>query len=93
MGACYDSIIIEASSIAELKKKFRETQDSLLYEYGHNGYSGTLGECNGLKVVNKTFTERREADDWIADNAEKWEEALAIEIEEGKYLVGGICSE
>lgn len=93
MGACSDSIVIEAGSIKELKSKFGDLQEELAYLHGHS-YSGTLAECSGIRVVTPCCpeTEKDKILEWIYDHAEKWEEALAVEIEEGVYLVGGICS-
>jgi len=91
MGACNDGATIKAESVSDLKKKFKELQEELAYQHGHS-YSGTLAECSGIKVVNCPETEKNDIFAWIWDKCEKWEEALAVEVEEGVYLVGGMCS-
>ncbi len=42
MGHSGISGIIEASSEQQLEKKIRELKDQAAYQYGHDGYSGTI---------------------------------------------------
>jgi hypothetical protein len=98
MGAHSDFIVIECTR-DELQKQFRAEQQQMEYENGHSGYNGTLSTCNGLKIG--TLPEDVEIThpiqpfhnhavcDYILDNTEKREEAMAIEITDGVWLIGG----
>jgi hypothetical protein len=66
----------EAEAI--IKEAFDKKHDNDAYEYGHGGYSGSFAEIHGVTVVDKTFNTSYDADEWIADHAVKWENALAV---------------
>ena len=73
---------------------FLSDQESDRYENGHS-YSGTIGMCDGVSKEYVTIKGRKEAIDWLADNAEKWEEAKIVKVIEEKesyFLIGGWCS-
>jgi len=100
MGANYVELKLKGSH-QQVRKLFESAQDDDRYENGHC-YSGGIGMARGLKFVSKSFTDEREAAEWIMDHAQKWEEALAVRIGEGGqwstddekqvYLIGAWCS-
>jgi len=97
MGACYDDARFNGKlTREELRIKYADYIDGLLYEYGHCGYSGTLKECSGLIITNEKFATQEEAAEWLSENTDKWEAAKAVRIEQedGKtfWLIGGCCS-
>jgi hypothetical protein len=97
MGASYISRRIKETNKEDIKKKFREIVDECLYEYGHDSYNGTFSTMSGISIVNKTFSDRDSADDYICDHSEKWGDALAVTVkEDGKEpytLIGGWAAE
>ena len=98
MGAHSDFIVIKCNK-EELRKEFRNAQEQMEYEDGHDGYNGTLSTCDGLKFgtlpkdVEITDTENPYMNnavcDFILDNTEKRDKAMAIEITDGVWLIGG----
>lgn len=94
MGAEYVSYKVKAKSVAELNEKFNELQENAAYEHGHS-YSGDINMANGLKIDKKIFKDYITADNYIADTAEKWGHAIAVEVtteKETYYLIGAWCS-
>ena len=66
------------------------------YESGHS-YSGAIGMLNGVPTFeDKEFLTEREADDYIADNHEKWRAPMAVSYKDKGgakwWLIGGWCS-
>ena len=61
---------------------FSELVNSAKHEYGHGGYTGTIAEKDGFKVVASPMTmqqARQKADEMIDQN-EKWGPAFAIPV-------------
>lgn len=91
MGAEYQSERITGNE-SELQKIHDSLVEDAQYEDGHGGYTGTFAESPGLTVTGKVFATYKEADDWLLDNAEKWENSLAVQIKSDtndKWLIGG----
>jgi hypothetical protein len=64
----------------EIRKWFDSEQEQDRFENGHC-YSGGIGMARGLRFVEgRTFKDEAEAEEWICDNAQKWEEALAVKM-------------
>jgi DNA repair exonuclease SbcCD ATPase subunit len=78
MGACYVDQTFEASDVATLKNNFSTYAEQESFEHGHGGYSGTLS--HGIRVIEKTFKDISEANDWVEQNCRKWEPALAVKV-------------
>jgi hypothetical protein len=97
MGACFQTYSRDAKlTPAQLKADFRQVQEQDRHENGHE-YSGGFGQCRGLEVTSQEFTNARDANEWLADNTQKWEAAKAVKLTESKkrvfWLVGGWCAE
>lgn len=52
------------------------------FEDGHSGYNGTLSTCHyGLLIEpDRVFDDRQSAADYIWENTQKWENALAVRV-------------
>jgi hypothetical protein len=81
MGSGYRSEEFDGNLTREqLSRRFAEFQSQQEYEYGHGSYNGTLSTTGGLKVEDRVFDSRDEADRHIADNTQKWGAALAVKF-------------
>jgi hypothetical protein len=89
MGACFNTMTAKGTP-QEVRKAFEQKQEQDRYENGHV-YSGGLGMAPGLTFTNKTFDDTRDAYEWLADHAQKWDNALAVKIGD-EYLIGAWCS-
>ena len=95
MGANFLQTVIHTS----VEKKFYSRYDQMVQAekayYGTNPYSGTWALKPEVRIVSDPFPERKRwtrqkkdaVMEWIMDNAEKWEPALAVKGK-GLYLVG-----
>ncbi|HUS51713.1 MAG TPA: hypothetical protein VMZ91_16215 [Candidatus Paceibacterota bacterium] len=97
MGACYDSVFIEDKGLKlsnkELNSEWIEIQEQKCYDYGHAGYTGTLAEKINMTIhKDKVFNTKEEAEEWIEENNDKWENADCVKIKDQGWLIGGICS-
>ena len=93
MGAELQTYQITAKR-SELKTKANALREDARYHHGHDAYSGTISEDNGqVKIINQKMT-LDEAEAYIYDHAQKWEDTLAIEIKDSKnlWLLGGCYS-
>jgi len=75
----------------QLAPLFAAEQEQDRYENGHS-YSGTIGMAHGLSVTDKWFEEMEDAVEWVSENAQKWEEALAVYVDGEGWLIGAWCS-
>lgn len=93
MGAIFITMRVDSTNKSNVKEAFKERVDEDIYEYGHNCYNGTFSTMEGLSLSDKEFTDANEAREYISDNTEKWENALAVTVkEDGKEpftLIGG----
>lgn len=95
MGANFNTMRVNSTNRDEIKESFYERKRRDEYEYGHDAYNGTFSTLSGIKILNKTFTNRDEAEDYICDRAEKWSDALAVTVQtedETYTLIGGWCA-
>jgi hypothetical protein len=99
MGANFVDYTIRGGNEKYVQKKFDEMQEECLHENGHS-YSGEIGMANGLKFTGKIFKSYAEAEEFLCDTAQKWEEALVCQYREGQgkhegqlaWLIGAWCS-
>jgi len=77
-----------------LAEAFRQVQDRAAYMHGHAGYTGTIAEADGFKVVtHPPFDTLKEAEEWACNVAEKWGPALVVTVKPGKqYFMGWYSS-
>ena len=97
MGACFQMFSCKADNTSNAVEQCLGYIENCKWNYGHGGYSGTMAECRGAYMVNKTFGDFHEAEDWLLENADKWGPAIGVQVtntEKGDYyLFGAICSE
>lgn len=110
MGAVFRDMVLPGEMAwADVKAEFEEAQDRDRYENGHS-YSGGFGMARGLKYrAVGNFASVDDARSWLEDNAQKWEEALAVRTTDtrerlwngnnnpafGKevWVIGALCAE
>jgi hypothetical protein len=92
MGACYQTIRIEAATEADLRKKYADYQRRLVGEHGTNPYNGTMSNCD-LTVLPGAMT-ADDADILIIERCAKGE-AMAVRLSDaaGRWFVGAWCPE
>jgi len=75
--------------------------EELYYQYGHDAYNGTFTTCSRLKIGSLPddvdATDANAVYEYLWDNTEKWENALAVIVKEEKgiqtWLIGGWAAE
>ena len=95
MGASFNSRTydFEKLSLEEVKEEWNDDVEESLYEDGHN-YSGGIGMLGkGFELVPLIAKTEEEADEYICENHQKWDGAMAMATEDGKIVIGGWCSE
>jgi hypothetical protein len=95
MGASYNSNVFTDKSRSEIEKEWGKLVENDLVESG-NSYSGGIGMLGkSIEWTVKHFDNYNAADDYIADNHEKWSPPLAVsytEKDKKYWLIGGWCS-
>ena len=95
MGAI--SFITEVEGISP-KQAFKTAKDDALYEFGHNGYTGTISEKDSFKVIIppegvNTNDEIYEYVDTLLDDDDRFVDtygpAGCIKLKTNKYLFFG----
>jgi len=80
------------------KEAFIEAVDDAYYEYGHNGYTGTIAEKDGFVMIKlpEGMDPVAYADTLIANDddriSNKWGPAGCIELPDNEYLFFGWAS-
>lgn len=78
MGATIDYYTFPESDKARINKEFATACEQARYEDGHE-YPGSIACFTSIGAWrDKQFTSEREAADYLADNHEKWEPAMAV---------------
>ena len=79
----------------EVKTLFQQARDWDRFENGRF-YSGGFGMASGLTFTGDIFKNETEAYDWLSDNAQKWEDALAVQFFDENYnlkwMIGALCA-
>ena len=76
----------------QITEAFEQEQRDDRYENGHS-YSGGFGMASGIKFLAQAFPTVTEAEEYVCDNAQKWEEALCAKVTEGDlWFIGAWCS-
>lgn len=82
MGAFYNTMRRDGDLTKDqLRSVFEAAQQQDRYENGHM-YSGGFGMAAGLSITDKKFTGWQEADEYLQEHCQKWENALAVRLEE-----------
>jgi len=98
MGASFDSreYRIAGGLSMENKRaiasKWKSDVESCLFENGHS-YSGGIGMLGAeIDWRDKVFDSISDAEEWIQDNHEKWENGIGVKTKDGYIVIGGWCS-
>lgn len=92
MGASFEYRTYESGTREEVKRAFNSDVESCLYENGHS-YSGGIGMLGHIQTwLSTTFTDENAALDYICDNQNKYDGAMAAQCSDGTWVVGGWCS-
>jgi len=97
MGGSYDARTLTGATQKEIEKVWNEMVEDDLHENGHS-YSGSIGMLgSGFDLHGGMFSTENEADDYISENQDKWDGAMAVRIlnKNGDKLtlrIGGWCS-
>ena len=78
MGAT-EFITLEAGKYASASEAFRRAQERARYEYGHGGYTGTIAEKSGFRMMEVSGDPIKFARKMASSNS-KWDPAFAIEL-------------
>ncbi len=79
MGANFETHEAGNCDTETLRDKFRELQEELCRQYGNDAYAGHLGITTGLTVSNKKFDSHEAAEEWLMENADKWDDSVAVQ--------------
>lgn len=81
----------------QLQNIHDQAVNNALCEDGNGGYTGTIAESTGLTITDEVFEYPDVAYGWLENNAEKWDDTLAVRVEpkESKpfWMFGGNYSE
>ena len=100
MGAQEDYKTFEAADLNEAKSKAHTIMDMDRHENGHS-YSGTIGMAQGIFFdahrpvdVNAAveYTFGTSANGWTDCKVEKWEGAILLQLQDGTWFIGAMCS-
>lgn len=94
MGAEFVCEKVKAREPVQLESIHDGLVSQAQYDYGHAGYTGSFAESPGLTIITSIeFDDEQTAEDYIYDNAKKWENALAVRIKgTNDWLIGGCFS-
>jgi hypothetical protein len=93
MGAEFCSTTFTAKTSKQVKEKHDELVEQAQYDHGHSGYSGSFAESPGVTVLPAEFDSVENAEEYIDENAKKWENSLAVRIKgTDTWVIGGVFS-
>jgi hypothetical protein len=93
MGAQFNLQILKATNDEAAKAEALEVIEQAAYDHGHAGYSGSFAECADVTLrTSPTHEGKAEAEEWLEENCQKWENALIVKTDRGTYLMGAWCS-
>ena len=86
MGASFETLTMPGTlTRIEVRSRFTDAQDQDRHENGHS-YSGGIGMATGLEFREDKFPSIDAATDWLCDQAEKYEDALAVRATDDQPL-------
>lgn len=93
MGADIDFYKVKCKR-SELDKEANDLREQCRYDFGNSGYTGTIAEDSGDLTIVSTEMTIDEAETYIDENAEKWENSIAIKVKDkvDVWVIGGIYS-
>lgn len=83
MGAHFACELFDGKlTTSELRRQYEARLGELTYEHGHDAYNGTLATTSGLVIDDKTFDSRGDAEEYVANNTQKWQAARAVKFKD-----------
>ena len=80
MGACFDSVVWDACTKAELTKFWENYQEDERAEHGSSGYNGTCSTCGGLSIWDHMVFDRvSDAEAFLSEKLSK-RDAAAVKV-------------
>jgi hypothetical protein len=84
----------------DAKEAFSNARSEALYDHGHSGYTGSIAEKNGFRLVTLTEAEKNSPNlfyakiDELTDTefSDKWGEAGCVKMKEDTYYFFGMAS-
>ena len=92
MGCEYNYEKLTADNPKEAVEEVRRMIKQAAYNYGHAGYTGTFAEADDAIVKDAGSLQSEDAEDYTAQNCEKWGPAVVVKATDGSYHVGAHCS-
>jgi hypothetical protein len=92
MGCNFNFQKLNAKTKHEAVQQAQAVIEQAKYDYGHAGYSGSFAEAQGVEVRAWQAKDAADAEQWLDENAEKWEAALLIMDRDGNWYMGANCS-
>jgi hypothetical protein len=78
MGAALETYLSSSHTESEVSREFESYQEDLCRDRGNDTYAGHLGIKPGLEFVDGQCKNRAEAEEYILNNNQKWEAAMAV---------------
>ena len=77
----------------DVQQAFDNAKEEAYYDHGHGGYTGTIAEKSGYKLltVPKDKSLNEFIDSTIEDN-DKWDDAFCVEVGEDEFYFYGWAS-
>lgn len=93
MGAATEFYEVKCKE-SELDKQAKKLRKDACYDHGHSGYTGTIAEDSGNLTIVQDVMSYNEAEEYIYEIAEKWENSIAVPLNKDKteWLIGGCYS-
>ena len=94
MGAQFNVMTLRGGPM-QVEREFEKEQQEDIRENG-DSYSGGFGMARGLHLTSLRFKTDVDADAWLVERAQKWEEALAVKVDDPDgnfhWRIGAWCS-
>lgn len=93
MGAEFVTETITAKTAKQVEKKHDELVEQAQYDHGHAGYTGSFAESPGVTIATYEAKDEDDAEQYIDDNANKWENSIAVRVKgTDTWVIGGVFS-
>jgi len=97
MGACSKFMTLRGDlTKTQVMDRFYERQEDDREEYGNDPYNGSWTTFEDIEFIGGVWKDGPQAERYILDHAEKWGNALAVQVQEENkcfWLIGGWAAE
>lgn len=84
MGATFISMKVNSTERYDILQAFENQKKQDRKMYGNYCYNGSFSTIDTVKIHNVTFGNERDACEYCLHNAEKWDYAVAVTVDNGK---------